>query len=86
MRSRAMFNSTGDPVADAERLQQYLEESCPEREGAVRMTLDVWVNVQGCTEGELREAAFQIIKELMQDKRVSEWDYEFEEVEFDEYS
>ena len=86
MRSRAMFNSTCDPIADAERLQQYLEESCPEREGAVRMTLDVWVSVTGRTEEELREAAFQIIKELMQDKRVSEWDYEFEEVEFDEYS
>ena len=44
-----MFNSTGDPIADAERLQQYLEESCPEREGDVRMTLDVWVSVTGRT-------------------------------------
>lgn len=85
-RNVATWYSTGDPVTDAERHQQYLDETYPEKEGAVRMTLDVWVNVKGGTEGELREIAFQIIKELMQDKRVSEWDYEFEEVEFDEYS
>ena len=86
MRSGAMFNSTGDPIADAERLQQYLEESCPEREGAVRMTLDLWVSVTGRTEEELKEAAFQAVKDMMSNAPVCEWDYEFKEVEFDEYS
>ena len=77
MRCRAMFNSTGDPVADAERHQQYLEESCPEREGAVRMTLDVWVNVTGCTEEELKESAFLAVKDMMSNAPVSELDFEF---------
>lgn len=86
MRDMAMFNSTGDPVADAERHQQYLEESCPEREGAVRMTLDVWVSVTGRTEEELREAAFQAVKDMMSNAPVCEWDFEFKEVEFDEHS
>lgn len=86
MRSRAMFNSTGDPVVDAERYQQYLDETCPEREGAVRITLDVWVNVTGCTEEELKESAFLAVKDMMSNAPVSEWDFEFKEVEFDEYS
>lgn len=86
MRSMAMFNSTGDPVSDAERLQQYLEESCPEREGDVRMTLDVWVSVTGRTEEEMKEAAFQAVKDMMSNAPVCEWDFEFKEVEFDEHS
>ena len=83
MRDMAMFNSTGDPIADAERYQQYLEESCPEREGAVRMTLDVWVSVTGRTEEELKEAAFQDVKDMMSNAHVFDWDYEFKETEFE---
>ena len=81
-----MYMATGDPVTDAERYQQYLEESCPEREGAVRMTLDVWVSVMGRTEEELKEAAFQAVKDMMSNAPVCEWDFEFKEVEFDEHS
>lgn len=81
-----MWSSTGDPVTDAERFQQYLEESNPEKEGAVRMILDVWVSVTGRTEEELKEAAFQTVKDMMSNAPVSEWDFEFKEVEFDEYS
>lgn len=83
-RIMAMLNNTGDPVADAERHQQYLEEAYPDREGAVRMTLDVWVNVKGGTEVELKEAAYQTVKEIMQDKRINEWDFTFGEVETEE--
>lgn len=86
MRDMAMFNSTGDPVTDAERLQQYLEESCPEREGAVRMTLDVWVNVKGSDPVEMMNNAYESIKDTLCHGDVSEWDFEFKEVEFDEHS
>lgn len=77
------MNSTGDPVVDAERYQQHLDDTYPEREGTVRITLDVWVNVKGGTEGELKEAAYQTVKEIMQDKRVNEWDFTFREVEIE---
>lgn len=86
MRDMAMFNSTGDPVTDAERYQQYLEETYPEKDGAVRLILDVWVNVKGGTEEELREAAYQDVKDMMSNAPVCEWDFEFKEVEFDEHS
>lgn len=83
MRDMAMFNSTGDPVADAERHQQYLEETYPEKYGAVRLILDVWVNVKGGTEEELKEAAYQDVKDMMSSGNVSEWEYEIKEVEFE---
>lgn len=86
MRSGAMFNSTGDPVADAERHQQYIEETCPEREGAVRMTIDVWVSVKGCDPVEMMNNAYESIKETLCHGDVIDWDFEFKEVEFDEYS
>lgn len=78
-----MYISAGDPVADAERYQQYLEEMYPVKEGAVRMTLDVWVSVKGRTEEELREAAYQDVKDMMSSGSVSEWEYEIKEVEFE---
>ena len=78
-----MYMATGDPVTDAERYQQYLEEMYPVKEGAVRMTLDVWVSVKGRTEEELREAAYQDVKDMMSSGSVSEWEYEIKEVEFE---
>lgn len=78
-----MYMATGDPVTDAERYQQYLDETYPEREGAVRLILDVWVNVKGGTEEELREAAYQDVKDMMSSGNVSEWEYEIKEVEFE---
>ena len=81
-----MWSSTGDPVTDAERFQQYLEESNPEKEGAVRMILDVWVNVKGCNPVEMMNNAYESMKETLCHGDVSEWDFEFKEVEFDEYS
>ena len=82
----AMWSSTGDPGADAERFQQYLEESNPEKEGAVRMILDVWVNVKGSDPVEMMNKAYESMKETLCHGDVSEWDFEFKEVEFDEYS
>lgn len=78
-----MYISAGDPVTDAERYQQYLEEMYPVKEGAVRMTLDVWVSVKGRTEEELKEAAYQEVKAMMSNAPVCEWDYEFKEAEFE---
>lgn len=82
----ALLNSTGDPVADAERHQQHLEEAYPDREGAVRMILDVWVSAKGGNPIELMNNAHESIKETLCHGDVIDWDYEFKEVEFDEYS
>ena len=79
----AMLNSTGDPVADAERHQQHLEEAYPDREGAVRMTLDVWVTAKGGDPVELMNNAYDVIKEAMSHRAISEWDFEFKEVEIE---
>lgn len=76
-----MWNSTGDPVTDAERHQQYLDETYPEKEGAVRITLDVWVTAKGGDPVELMNNAYDVIKEAMSHRAVSEWDFEFREVE-----
>ena len=73
--------STGDPVTDAERYQQYLDETYPEKEGAVRITLDVWVTAKGGDPVELMNNAYDVIKEAMSHRAVSEWDFEFREVE-----
>lgn len=76
-----MYMATGDPVTDAERYQQYLDETYPEKEGAVRMTLDVWVTAKGGDPVELMNNAYDAIKEAMSHRAVSEWDFEFREVE-----
>lgn len=76
-----MYMATGDPVTDAERYQQYLDETYPEKEGAVRITLDVWVTVKGGDPVELINNAYDVIKEAMSHRAVSEWDFEFREVE-----
>ena len=76
-----MYMSTGDPVTDAERYQQYLDETYPEKEGAVRITLDVWVTAKGGDPVELMNNAYDVIKEAMSHRAVSEWDFEFREVE-----
>lgn len=81
-----MYMATGDPVTDAERYQQYLDETYPEKEGAVRMTLDVWVTAKGGDPVEMMNNAYESIKETLCHGDVSEWDFEFKEVEFDEYS
>lgn len=76
-----MYMATGDPVTDAERHQQYLDETYPEKEGAVRMTLDVWVTAKGGDPVELMNNAYDVIKEAMSHRAISEWDFEFREVE-----
>lgn len=78
-----MYMATGDPVTDAERHQQYLDETYPEKEGAVRMTLDVWVTAKGGDPVELMNNAYDVIKEAMSHRAVSEWDFEFREVEIE---
>ena len=73
---------TGDPVTDAERHQQYLDETYPIKDGVVTFTVDVSIRVEGRDEEEWKEEARNVIKMLMKDHRV--WDYDIGRIELEE--
>ena len=76
-----MWSSTGDPVTDAERYQQYLDEKYPVKDGIVEYSLTVCFRVEGRGEDEFKEEAQKVLKRIMSDPSVWEWDVEEEKAE-----
>ena len=71
-----MYMATGDPVTDAERYQQYLDEKYPVKDGIVEYSLTVCFRVEGRGEDEFKEEAQKVLKRIMSYPSVWEWDVE----------
>lgn len=78
-----MYMSTGDPVTDAERYQQYLDERYPVKDGIVTFTVDVSIRVDGRGEEDWKEEARNVLQRIMRDQQV--WDYDIGRTEAEEY-
>ena len=76
-----MYMATGDPVTDAERHQQYLDEKYPVKDGIVEYNLTVCFRVEGRGEDEFKEEAQKVLRRIMSDPSVWEWDVEEEKAE-----
>lgn len=76
-----MYMTTGDPVTDAERYQQHLDETYPVKDGIVEYSLTVCFRVEGRGEDEFKEEAQKVLKRIMSDPSVWEWDVEEEKAE-----